>query len=246
MKKLYVVSTAIVLAAMSFGSTQVQAQNPLKGGMQYIGPGAGFYVLPIASLNSQIRYSGFANGFESNVMYIGLERGRFNHVNASSTEFNSATLLTFHYLMPQTITDSSREMTLGGWNMQYDGSSFDFISSRKVVFTAGLGWQWGRTKIVSNDGTGETVYTNPYFIPMVRSELSFTLFDRVTLGARAAYRHDWSKTGWRKKSGNGADLPGTRLSGGMYGAFIAFTFGSADQEEAPAEVMPAPSAPGAE
>jgi hypothetical protein len=246
MKKLYAVSTVFALAALSIVATTANAQNPLKGGMQYIGPGAGFYVLPIASLNSQIKYSGFASGFESNAMYVGLERGRFNHLGTGKTEFNSASLLTFHYLLPQTISDSTREMTLGGWNMQYDGSSFDFINSRKVVFTAGLGFSWGRTKIVSKDAAGETVYTNPYFVPMVRSELSFTLFERVTIGARGAYRHDWSKTGWRRKSGNGGDLPGTRLSGGMYGAFIAFTFGSADEEDAPADTMPAPSAPGAE
>ncbi|MCU0435022.1 MAG: hypothetical protein MUC87_16310 [Bacteroidia bacterium] len=243
MKQLYTLSAAFTLATAAL-SVDAVAQNPLKGGMQYIGPAAGFYVLPIASLNSQIMQSGFSKGFDGNAMYIGLDRAKLSHVSQGK-EFNAATLLTFHYLLPQTISDSSREMTLGGWNMQYDGSSFDFISSRKVVFTAGLGWTWGRTKIVSNDAAGETVYTNPYFIPMVRSELSFTLFERVTIGARAAYRHDWSKTGWRRKSGNGGDLPGTRLSGGMYGAFIAFTFGKADKEETVID-SPPPAAPGQE
>ncbi|MGL5890831.1 MAG: hypothetical protein ACRC3B_13140, partial [Bacteroidia bacterium] len=225
-----------------------RAAGPVTGGYQYFGVGAGYYQLPIASLNAHLKYNfNLAEGFNSNVMYVGLERGRISHIN-SSYEFNAAGMMGFHYLLPQTITtpaDTSGktiDFTLRGWNVQWDGSSFDLLKSEKVVFTAGLGFCWGRTRIIRTDATGDTDYRNPYFNPMVRTELSVNLFDHLALGVRAAYRHDWSKTRWKIKDGNGPELPGTRLSGSMFGAFIAFSIPGKEkgEEVAPAETTPEP------
>ncbi len=243
MKKVFFLSAAVFAAVSAFAFQPPKASGPVSGGYQYWGVGAGFYQLPIASLNSHLQYKYvMTEGFNSNVMYVGLERGRMSHVaSGASVEFNSAGFTAFHYLLPQTIKSDTTgtEFTLSGWNMQWDGSSFDLLKSEKLVFTAGLGFCWGRTRIIKTDIGGETDYRNPYFNPMLRTELSVNLFDHLSFGVRAAYRHDWSKTRWKIKDGNGPELPGTRLSGSMFGAFIAFSFPSKDKDEpVPAEAAP--------
>lgn len=247
MKKVFLLSAAVLTAVSAFAFQPPRAAGPVSGGYQYWGVGAGYYQLPIASLNSHLKYNyNLTEGFNSNVMYVGLERGRMSHVASGlSAQFNSAGFSAFHYLLPQTITtpaDSSGntvDFTLRGWNMQWDGSSFDLLKSEKLVFTAGLGFCWGRTRIIRTDASGDTDYRNPYFNPMVRTELSVNLFDHISFGVRAAYRHDWSKTRWKIKEGNGPELPGTRLSGSMFGAFIAFSFASKDKDvPVPVETTP--------
>jgi hypothetical protein len=238
MKHLFTLSIGVLMTTAILAFTPPAASLPM-GGSQYIGPGAGFYQLPIASLNAHLKYNlGLPTGFDGNVMYVGLDRGRYTQ--SDKLELGMASLLTFHYLLPQTIGPDSLNFTLQGYNMQYDGASFDFVPAKSVTFTAGLAWSWGRTQIIRKEAAGETNYTNPYFIPMVRTELNVTLFEHLTVGVRAAYRHDWSKTRWKIKDGNGPELPGTRLSGGMYGAFIAFSFGG-DKTDEETTVQPAPA-----
>jgi hypothetical protein len=200
--------------------------NKARYSVNLYGLGTGVYQLPIASLNTHISQGlGVKEEFSGNVYYVGLDQGGYTRSEIKGDlTIRISSLLAFHYLIPQKIGADSLNFTLRGYSMQFDGFSYNFIPSDRYLFTVGLGFTWGRVRIMREDASGKTDYRNPYFNPMIRSELSTTLGKHIAVGLRAAYRHDWSKTGWKVNAGSGAALPGTRLSGAMIGAFIAVRF----------------------
>lgn len=215
-----------------FNSVFGQMDTRAKLSASMYGIGGGIYQLPIASLNAHLSQGlGLRETFSGNVYYIGYDQGGYARAG-DGPMVRVSSLLNFHYLIPQKIGGDSLNFTLRGYNMQFDGFSFNFLPSDRFIFTVGLGFTWGRVRIMREDASGKTDYRNPYFNPMLRSELSATLGERIVIGARAAYRHDWSKTRWKINAGSAGELPGTRLSGCMFGAFIAIRIAKENEESA--------------
>jgi hypothetical protein len=189
-------------------------------------PGAGLqrYQLPFASVNAQVQQRfGLSGGFGAVLTYVGVECSAYNLI-VNEIERHASAYAGVYFALPQTISNDSIHMTLNSWQMQFDGFSFGFIQGGRVNLIAGLAWSWGNAYIRAQSADTIVKYENPFFAPMLRSELSVKPGKRLVTGVRAAYRHDISKTGWRKYGAGFVQLPGTRLSGGSVGLFFAIDF----------------------
>jgi hypothetical protein len=185
----------------------------------YRGLAGGYYFLPIASLNEHIMYRGASTGF-TNAIGVGYDRGWLYTTPELEGRYLTA-FLSFHYLLPQEVKSDSASFKLNGYNAQFDLLGWNFIGSDQVTITGGLAWAFGRLKMTEDEAGAVTKFTNPYFAPEARLEFNVRLGDHFHVGVRGAYRHDITKTSW-KRSGSASDLPGTRLSGTMAGAFIGW------------------------
>ncbi|HEU4717339.1 MAG TPA: hypothetical protein VFU15_05890 [Bacteroidia bacterium] len=186
----------------------------------WLGPGFGYYFLPMASVNAQLGGYGVKTGF-GNAMGVGLDYSA--HVSNDRLPRGGSSLYSFHYLLPQTVkAGDSLTFRLGGYAAQFDIFSFDFLSPENMTLVAGLSWAFGQLKVTETTKGGTTTCKNPYFAPEFRTEFSMRLGDHFFFGLRGAYRADISKTGWKESGINNPALTGTKLSGWMTGAFIGF------------------------
>ena len=220
MKKILLPIAAMLLTLRAFAFyTPFSAMSGSSDSHGYNVIGAGYYFLPLASVNSQLGAEGFKSGF-NHAIGVGLEGcGTSPIQNMNSTE---VLYLSFHYLLPQEITDATGllKSKLNGYNAQFDIVGFNFVHSDNVILTAGLAWAFGRLKLTETDGSNTTTYINKYFAPQLRAEFSVRLGSSFYMGVRASYRDDITHTGWKKTGALAPDLPGTRLSGTMAGVFI--------------------------
>lgn len=224
-RKFAATTAGLVAVVAVLGSTP---QQPLREKSvteiaDYYGVGLGYRTLPIASINAFLSAQYNLAGFQPQVFSFGAETGAMgafvmNNLPSTSEAF------AFHYYPAQSTGNASQTFKLSGYEFFFDGVSGDFIASEKIVFAAGLSWAFGRLKVVQQATTEESRFTNPYFVPVFRTEFIVLLGNHFLLGLRGLYRHDWSKTGWKQKQGTALPLPGTRLSGASATFFIAIPF----------------------
>ena len=208
----------VLITLLSF-SFSLRAQNTY-----YLAFAGAKYYLPVASLNSQLKTMGTSTGF-ADAKALGVDAGYKTDGSSSSGFSGKITgLLSFHYLQKQNISSpgDSLKFTLGGYNMQFDWASFEWLGSDNFTLTGGLAWAFGRLKVTENTAQGTTTFFNKYVGPEFRLEMNIRLGGFFYAGVRYAYRYDFSKTGWTRSGINNADLTGTRLSGTMIGFFVGF------------------------
>ena len=217
-----IIAISFSLKAWSYDG-QPSSASDMTDRHSYWGAAGAYYFLPLGSLNSQISTYGFSKGF-TNATAVGIDHGG----EATSDKFKLpfVSYLSFHYLLPQEITstlNSSDKMKLNGYNFQFDFLAWNYLKSEQFSFTAGLAWAFGRLKVTENSPAGTTTFLDKYFAPQLRTEFNIMLGNHFYMGIRASYRVDVTKTGWTRSGiASAPDLPGTRLSGGMVGAFIGF------------------------
>ncbi len=183
--------------------------------------GAGYYFLPLAPVNAQLGAMGIKTGF-TNAIGLGIERGY--SVVTSKLSHAITGMMSFHYLLPQHISSSgdSLKASLNGYNAQFDLIGANFLKSETMTLTGGLGWAFGRLKLVENALSAKTTYLNKYFAPELRLEFNVRLAEHFFIGLRYAYRYDITRWRWTKSGSNTMDLPSTDMSGTTVGAFIGY------------------------
>ena len=213
--------TVFFFALVFFFATPsaVRAQSGDKS--FYIGPGASYNMLPIASLNAQIHDFGFSSGF-ANPIGVGIDYGG----HYTSDKVCATSLYSFHWLLPQDIslsdTTGNFSMKMKGYLAQFDIFNFDFVRADNICFTAGLAWAFGRIRVDESSPAGSTTFTNTFFAPQFRTEFNVKLGGHFYIGARAAYRDDVTKSAWAQSGIHATDLAPTNFSGWTFGGFIGF------------------------
>ncbi|MBI3511086.1 MAG: hypothetical protein HY064_10520 [Bacteroidetes bacterium] len=186
----------------------------------YTAISTGIYLPNLATLNSVPSGTYKLGGF-SNPLGIGIDRG----ATAKSEKLNHAavTLLSFQYLLPQTISNDSVSFKLNGYHVLLDIVGFNFLKSDNAVFTGGIAWCFGRFKVTENQKGNVSTFLDPYFDPVLRLQLHVRLGDHFYIGARAGYQYDgFFNSAW-KKSGSTSDVfPALDMSGVNSSFFIGF------------------------
>lgn len=214
--------TALSFSFLAWGNNgQSASQIDEDHVHSYAGLAGAYYFLPLASVNAQLSSWGFKSGF-TNAIGVGIDRGGEARSNRFKLPF--VTYVSYHYLLPQEISTSgdSSKMKLNGYNFQFDFLGANYLNSEKVSLTAGIAWAFGRLKATENTSQGTTTFINGYFAPQLRAEFNVRIGDHFYLGARASYRYDVTKTGWKKSGVNNPDLVPTNMSGTMVGAFVGY------------------------
>ncbi|MCA6362129.1 MAG: hypothetical protein IM638_03780 [Bacteroidetes bacterium] len=224
-KKIIITAACILAAVMVWGHPGIRhpRDKTVRSIADYYGAGLGYRPLPLAGVNAFLAAQYGAAGFQSAMFSAGFETGAMGMFVVNQWPSTSGAFA-FHYYPAQTVRTSSHEFRLSGYEFFLDGFSCDFLSSEKLVLTAGLGWALGRFRVVQSTQTEESRFVNPYFVPVLRTEFTILLGRYAVLGLRGLYRHDWSKTGWKQKRGNALPFPGTRLSGASATFFVAIPF----------------------
>ncbi len=213
----------IILPGMLNAKTYSRPDDSSSTRYRFCGIGIRYYRMPLASVNAFLQSQYNATAFNNVMPAVGLELGLSDHFLVSNLR-RTLSRLSLHFYQPQVISTTTASFKLSGAEVYVDVYSGDFIASNQFNLSLGLAWCFGRFRLTQTDITGTTTFSNPYFMPVVQTEGNIILFNRLLIGIRYFYRHDWSKTGWKRKSGNAIDLPGTRLSGGSANAFLAWTF----------------------
>jgi hypothetical protein len=213
----------IILPEFAAAKAFPRQDDSLSKRYKFCGIGVRYYRIPLASVNAFLQSQYNATAFNNVLPAVGLELG-VSDLFVISNLRRTLSRLSLHFYQPQVISTATASFKLSGAELYADVYSGDFIASNQLNLSLGLAWCFGRFQITQTDITGTTTFSNPYFIPVLQTEGNVILFKRMLIGIRYFYRHDWSKTGWKRKSGNATDLPGTRLSGGSANAFLAWTF----------------------
>lgn len=188
---------------------------------KYWAAGASYYFLPLASVNAQLESMGLKNGFTS-AIGLGIDRG----YSTMTSKLNHAVtgMTSFHYLLPQALNSpgDSLKATLNGYNAQFDLIGANFLKSEIITLTGGIGWAFGRLKLIENNLGAKTTYLNKYFAPELRLEFNVRFAEHFFIGLRYAYRYDLTKKSWSRSGASSQNLPSTDMSGTMVGAFIGY------------------------
>jgi hypothetical protein len=222
MRKLSTVLIVLLSIQICYGNEYRKRGRIVNIRANYWAVSGAYYFLPLASLNAQMETMGFTKGFSS-AMSIGLDYGG----HFSTTRYNAGTcsLYSFHMLMPQRISSAndSIEFLMKGYAAQFDLLNLDFVETQKITVTIGLAWAFGRVKLVQETRGGSSSFYNSYFGPQLRTEFTGWIGKHLAVGVRAAYRHDWTRTGWKATGMVRSQSPaGTRWSGTSVGAYIGF------------------------
>ncbi len=181
----------------------------------------GYFDFDSKNLNSFLDTTSSVNStFASNYMGISLD-------NFSNNGKHYDGISGVSFLIPQTVTagtNDSLKLKMGGWHLTTSLFGYDIINGEIVTLAIAPAISWGNLKMRREVAGQKTKYTNPFVAPGGRVELRFT-FGKISIGARATYRYDITKSLWKRKDDMMTVLPGYKNNGLAYFGYIGLTVG---------------------
>ncbi|MDQ3110451.1 MAG: hypothetical protein M3R17_11205 [Bacteroidota bacterium] len=222
MKKILAYSFAFLFSVSLAAQEKVGDTPTAEETHNYFAGSFNYYFLPMASVKA--RYTALGVDMPDGTMMIGVGLDRGYNTITNKLDNGITGLLSFHYLLPQHFSNAndSIKVSFNGYNAQFDLLGINFVKSEIITVTGGLGWSFGRVKVMEEIGGAKTTFLNKYFAPQGRFEFNVRFLEHFYIGVRYAYRADITKTRWTRTGVNSQDLQGVNMSGTMIGAFIGY------------------------
>lgn len=127
-------------------------------------------------------------------------------VSADYNKFRYEVNYAFHYFLPynnEAVIDGSAIKTrLQGWEFMWCKDGIDVLPQKLFDLSGSFGFSVGNLRL----GWNSQRYTNPHIAPLLKMDTRVNIW-KISIGARASYRFDFTNGRWKRKSAGMPVLP---------------------------------------
>jgi hypothetical protein len=184
---------------------------------------AGYTLFRPYRLNDYLAAQGSPTGFTSLQTLGTTFSGSLSVVGDLGVDGTYDGAYSLHFFLPQTavVKQDSLQYQIGGWEFMTSLYGIDVFRRLSYFdFVLAPGFYLGTMRLHRITGHGDELFKNPFIAVMLRADMRF-VFGPFAIGGRWSYRHDTSKSKWRKDSDG--SLPGYRCRELQYMVYVGWT-----------------------